>query len=59
MDRGKGVDNANDDTFVMDGDNEIKNIFKQDEIVGDQNEGLADLQNLSDDDIPGHIRDLM
>lgn len=35
MDRGKGVDNANDDTFVMDGDNELKNIFRQDEIEGD------------------------
>jgi len=37
MDKGKGVDNANDDTFVLDGDNEIKNIFKQDEYEGDHN----------------------
>ena len=28
LDKGKGVDNANDDTFVMDGDNDLKNIFR-------------------------------
>jgi peroxiredoxin len=52
LDRGKGVDNANDDTFVLDGDNEIKNIFRQDEVEGDRNEGLVDYDHLNEEDIP-------
>jgi len=59
LDRGKGVDNANDDTFVLDGDNEIKNIFRQDEVEGDRNEGLVDYDHLNEEDIPLNLWRLM
>lgn len=33
--KGKGVDNANDDTFVLDGDNEMQNLFRSEGVEGD------------------------
>lgn len=52
QDKGKGVDNANDDTFVLDGDNEVQNIFWSEGVEGDQNEALLDLNDHWEDDIP-------
>ncbi len=43
QDKGKGVDNANDETFVLDGDNEAKNLFRSEGIEGDENAALLNL----------------